>query len=879
MHIVEQQKLWDSFLQRWPLEKLQALTLEQYVSVNDKDTFTYWLETKTRDLGSIQGNTSAKFGIYKRNGEGTIQSGIGHGEIYSWRTKYGQDEQSSFVYVKASLLDIVEAVHDNNLEAINQIDFSNMVKWKIAFLYQHQNAPCLVNIFSKQMLEVLLDAKSTVDFPTLYQQLLTQKETQPLLEFGRSCWKKAAQKKEHIKQKQIFKKFEHVNAFSKNRDSWSDEIKTSFCRLIEVANINKLDIYTTNMTNGDMLRIGRKEIGADSAESVFATLKPMNGEINYQQRFNYPKGNGYFHENISSTLIDKIIKSKELAEFNKLYPITRKPYWPNAFNNELEDDYDLFDDQNNGKAMNNNAPLNQILYGPPGTGKTYHTIEAAVKAATPHFEWQTREQLKFEYDRLVDQKKICFVTFHQSYGYEEFVEGLKAKTTDDKTIEYIVENGVFKTIVEDAKSSSVRKSFEVNANARIWKVSIDGTGKSETSNYCLANGLAAIGWGESGDLLSEALEDNEYYQKLGPQVKSSLSEFSQRASVGDLILCIGSQRTVQAVGVISGDYHFELQGTSAYDDYCNQLPVNWLVTDIDVDFYDLNDGVNFTQKTFYELWRLSVADVFDLLKKQEVTISSLEKEQGEIENYVLVIDEINRGNISKIFGELITLIEPSKRAGQLEALELTLPSSGKPFSVPDNLYLIGTMNTADRSLAMMDTALRRRFDFIEMMPKPELFKDKTVKGIHLQNLLRTMNERIEVLYDREHTLGHAFLIPVLEALDGTEDNAGDEQQAFMELQNAFKNKIIPLLEEYFYDDWNKIRLVLGDSLKKSNELKFIEQTESTYNDLFGADHGLELYDDKQLSYKIKPFGKGTVWDKAQAYIEIYSLIKTLVSES
>ena len=161
--------------------------------------------------------------------------------------------------------------------------------------------------------------------------------------------------------------------------------------------------------------------------------------------------------------------------------------------------------------------------------------------------------------------------------------------------------------------------------------------------------------------------------------------------------------------------------------------------------------------------------------------------------YVLIIDEINRGNISRIFGELITLIEPSKRAGEVEEISLKLPYSKDNFSVPRNLHIIGTMNTADRSLTMMDTALRRRFDFVEMLPDVILVKGD-FDGINVKEILKTINQRIEVLYDKEHLIGHSFLMNV--------DN-------IQELKSAFKNKILPLLEEYFYDDFKKIDLVLG----------------------------------------------------------------------
>lgn len=531
-----------------------------------------------------------------------------------------------------------------------------------------------------------------------------------------------------------------------------------------------------------------------------------------------------------------------------------------------------------GTVMNL-SPLNQILYGPPGTGKTYHAIEAAVKAAEPQYYAslnidtaigttpEQREALTEKYKELSDAGRIRFVTFHQSYGYEEFVEGLKAKTNDNDQISYAVEPGVFKTISEHANNSKYQKEFEINPNAKVWKISIDGTGQSLIRDECFKHNIAAIGWGNTGDLLNNA--DNEegkaYHESLGPLNKSTLQEFSQGAQIGDLVLCIGSKREIQAVGIIREEYKYVEAGTSHREDYCHTLPINWLVTDININFYELNGNKDFTQKTFYHLWRFNVSDVFELLHKHNVNLEMGSK-PTQLDNYVLIIDEINRGNISKIFGELITLIEPSKRSGegQKESLELVLPYSGTKFSVPNNLHIIGTMNTADRSLAMMDTALRRRFDFVEMIPNTALFNGINVNGIDLERMLATMNKRIEVLYDREHTLGHAFFMPVKALV-----LANEIDDAFDELKSVFKNKIIPLLEEYFFEDWNKIRLVLGDN-QKDESLRFITENKQSYDDIFGSNHGLDSYETESTTYALASFDcDDSVWNDPKAYIGIY----------
>lgn len=524
--------------------------------------------------------------------------------------------------------------------------------------------------------------------------------------------------------------------------------------------------------------------------------------------------------------------------------------------------------------------LNQILYGPPGTGKTYHTIEAAVKAAESEYysslnidlelgaTIEQRQSLQDKYKELTKDGRIRFVTFHQSYGYEEFVEGMKAITNEDNQIEYQVQSGVFKDICLDALVSVSQQPSALKRDARIWKLSIDGVKQSKARDYCFANDLAAIGWGNAGDMSDEdrTADQIEYFEKLGSQAKSSVMEFSGRMAEGDIVVCVKGQWSIQAVGVVSGDYQYREQGIEGRLDFCHTIPVKWLAKDIDVNLYALNDNTRLTLKTCYELTRFNSTELYEVLKSEGVSLNNNGQLNDQPQNYVLVIDEINRGNISKIFGELITLIEPSKRKGSDEFIELTLPQSKKPFSVPDNLHIIGTMNTADRSLAMMDTALRRRFDFIEMMPKPELLANTVVDDIDLEELLTVLNERIEILYDREHTLGHAFFMPVKKLVD-----ANQQEKAFTALVSVFQNKIIPLLEEYFFEDWDKIRLVLADN-QKEETLQFVSEKSldnSKLSALFGKKHGLNQYGETQKQYILKKKSDG-VWKNVRAYKEVYA---------
>lgn len=392
---------------------------------------------------------------------------------------------------------------------------------------------------------------------------------------------------------------------------------------------------------------------------------------------------------------------------------------------------------------------NLILYGPPGTGKTYHSAIYAV-AICDNKSVKDVEALDYDvvmtrYNALKTAGRIAFTTFHQSYGYEEFIEGIKPVMNEHQTsgdIKYAIEDGVFKKFCKNAATT-----FD-----DAW---------SKLVEAAKANGNKYIFTRRTGSEISAQLMNDELFSVQFAGETSAHNDMPKR----------------------------KIKEIYEQHDYEDRLDIP-------------NGGTRWVFDACYA--------VVDTLVKEYCLP---EDSAAAHENRVFIIDEINRGNISKIFGELITLIEGSKRSGMQEAASATLPYSGKEFSVPSNVYILGTMNTADRSIALMDTALRRRFQFIEMMPDSDVLRkihaDK-VEDLDVAAMLDKINERITFLYDREHTIGHAFFT----GLQG--ENAKLEK-----LQSVFEKSVIPLLQEYFYEDYQKIQLVLGDNAKSSDDLKFI----------------------------------------------------------
>ncbi|GHT21711.1 hypothetical protein FACS189430_02220 [Bacteroidia bacterium] len=412
---------------------------------------------------------------------------------------------------------------------------------------------------------------------------------------------------------------------------------------------------------------------------------------------------------------------------------------------------------------------NIILTGAPGVGKTYTTAEIAVAVCDGTDNLPTnRTDLMKRYKELIDSEQIVFTTFHQSLDYEEFIEGLKPEINEETkqgTGNYSIKDGIFKQICIKANNPIiVDQDFQIGNNATIWKVSLQGTGDNEVRTDCMSNNRIRIGWDQYGENIDE---DTKYERK------SSLDAFIDKMKIGDIVMSCYTQKIVDAIGVVTGEYEWN-NGLASYK---RSRTVNWLVKNIKEDIYDLNNQTVMSQRTVYRLNNMSLENIMSILNKY----TAIKKEiiQKNTKPYILIIDEINRGNISKIFGELITLLEKDKRIGEENEITVRLPYSQKKFGVSSNLYIIGTMNTADRSIGQIDYALRRRFAFVSLQAKGDLITATKAKETFLE-IRKLIENRINSDLDADDIMiGHSYF------MDNFESN--------------LEYQIIPLLLEYDKD--------------------------------------------------------------------------------
>ena len=439
---------------------------------------------------------------------------------------------------------------------------------------------------------------------------------------------------------------------------------------------------------------------------------------------------------------------------------------------------------------------NIVLYGAPGTGKTYDVPELAVRLCDPAFmaAEPSREEIVSRYNQLKTEKRIAFTTFHQSLDYEDWIEGLRPVVNENSQVTYEIESGIFKKLCEEAERPVVKdKQVGISDNAVVWKVSLQGTGDNDVRRECMENNHIRIGWDGYGPVISDET-DWSVYNGEGKQI---LDAYINKMKIGDIVMSCYSSQTIDAIGVVIGDYEFE----DKFPNYKRVRRVNWLVKNINENIVEMNDGKTMTLGTVYRLNSITLDNVKSILEKYNTSSKMEENDKA----YVMVIDELNRGNVSKVFGELITLLEADKRKGRINAESVVLPYSKKGFHIPNNVYLIATMNTADRSLGSLDYAIRRRFAFIAEKPfglEVEGFNEdlfEKVSRLFVKNFdeykesgwdqtlkLEPADTLSEEYKPEDVWIGHSYFL--------MQDEEGEDNTS-----NRLLYEIIPLLEEYVRD--------------------------------------------------------------------------------
>lgn len=620
----------------------------------------------------------------------------------------------------------------------------------------------------------------------------------------------------------ILSRFDGRQEFKEARRGWNDEQTAAFCQFARAVHGVGLDWWHTEIKSAPQVRFGRKQLGATRAAGVLGYLHcgktlmvAVKGDVPGLKNRQWTR----LTPQIASQIAAELGRTRKSVQDWKPIATERPGYWPDQLKSEQADP----DDAAQLPPIDVPVPpqdqataLNRIYYGPPGTGKTF----ALNRLLREKYEDSAATIPLGEWRKQFISRRIAGLTWWEGAAAALVDLGRPAGVTELLNHQFVQaialakgrNQNIRQTLWGALQTHAVEDSDTVKTKSRISPAIFD---KTEDAIWHLSGD-----WDEAGSDLIALVDE---YQ-AGP---SDTGERVKRYSFVTFHQSFGYEEFVEGLRPVLGS-----------DAESGEIS------------YEIREGV------FKELCRKARA--------------------APAKRFAMFIDEINRGNISKIFGELITLIEVDKREGAAHETTVTLPYSNESFSVPSNVDIIGSMNTADRSLALVDTALRRRFEFVPCYPDTRseraadeadsaplagLFVDHAGKRIDVRRLLERINQRIEVLYDRDHSIGHAYFTGLATVSDGNE--------RFIALQSIFRTRVLPLLEEYFFEDWQKIRLVLADN-QKPQSAQFVTESEDQagdLSDLFGSGHGLDNYGEKRLCEL-----QDTAFSNPDAYVGVYQAL-------
>lgn len=807
--IAEKELGRQAFINRFPLHSLKDLTIEEYANTKSKDCFNYWLERKNI-LGGVGGGNSSKFGIYLAK-TGDYCRGYGKQKI----KLEGEQLQKEFKALKEGIAQGIQLAKKGHISEIAALDLPvfNMVMLKILNIYVHEK---FFNIYSPPILielgkelhirdELLLPQNSI----ELNHEVLKVIKKQNIFsdwsneEISRFIWDTFSERDKAFNKNLNYWLVGHTY---RNEGSIRDYLLQNNCIAIGFLP-EDLSSYLEEENIEDIINEKEETTAGQKALKKFFRIK--EGDLVALKSTFTRKVGGKMRSVLRVSAVGKITTDvSDGYKFSKEYGHLLPVEWTNITEREFMGDggyRSTINEVKNKSTINlvfmegekiqdsiDTIPKNYVFYGPPGTGKTYHAVERALeiinKKTYEELKVDGREALQQEFRRLTKEGKIDLVTFHQSYAYEDFIEGLKS----DGKGNFVPTDGILKKAAFEAMYEGIQNiSHDYTSEVRFERF----------YDYLVENGLK---------------HNIQFESKTG--TASFISHISPQ---GNIII---TSEDVKTSSIVSKERLLNLYH------YIQEHDIDWKHNIMFV--REAIGGCNQTRYWSVLNW------ILEKMEEEKIEIEEDEKkavvQKALMENclfdftnakrHVVIIDEMNRGNLSKVFGELLTLLEEDKRLTGSSEMIVELPYSKEKFTLPPNLYIIGTMNTADRSIALLDTALRRRFVFEEMMPNVDLL-ESIGEEIDVAAMLSVINKRIEVLYDRDHTIGHAYFI-----------NAKTDEEVIFVLQT----KVIPLLQEYFYDDLEKVGLILGGIGKSKDDPYIIYKEEVNVNGLFKQNVSLHI---------------------------------------